>query len=441
MQRLGFRSLTRAGEAAAADMEAVTRARLWCPELINHLGVSPKDLFNLDETCLIPACQPRKTWASKTPVGGKTAKDRLTVVFMCNADGSEMFRPMVISKVRRPRDFTDTNFDPEPYVYWRYNKRGWMTSEIFTAFIESLNTTFFAEERQVVLLVDNASCHCVETAAAVRQDILGFRTVKLSNIRVVYLPPNTTAYTQPLDQGVISAVKARFRQKVIADWLRQWDGRGSPASPQPLKPKPHETVLYLFAAWEAVETETIQRCWFNAGILPRSWRALMPLGSTWTSDLGDTTEELEYLGRQLAALNLGSAAMSATEFNTVDDHVPICDFTAPDPLADEPPRTRGARPSMVPELITPALRERRRVARRATEILVGYARASNMMPRDLAVIFGITNPEVIERLERASRATINLNDPPENSAQFGEDEAPEDSATSLRRALSPMVGI
>ncbi|CAI7881495.1 unnamed protein product [Closterium sp. NIES-54] len=290
---------------------------------------------------------------------------------------------MVISKVRRPRDFTDNRFDPEPYVYWRYNKRGWMTSEIFTTFIESLNAKFFAEERHVVLLVDNASSHRVDTESMVRQDILGFRTVKLSNIRVMYLPPNTTAFTQPLDQGVISAVKARFRQRLIADWLRWWEPR-------------------LPAELEADRARDVH---------------------------------LPFLGRQLAALNLGPAGMSAAEFNSVNDNVQTCDFEAPDPLADEPPRTRGIHPSLLPEPITAAepdaIRERRRVARRATEILVGYAQVENMLPSDLAVIFGINNQDVIDRLHRASRAFINLNNPPQN-AGHSEADAPEDTANRSR---------
>ncbi|CAI6007974.1 unnamed protein product [Closterium sp. NIES-65] len=397
-------------------MQAVTTARLWLPELIKYLEVSPKDLFNFDETALFPACQPRKTWANDAPVGGKAAKDRVTVAFLCNADGSQMFRPMVISKVRRPRDLNENGFDPEPYVYWRYNKRGWMTSEIFMAFIESLNATFFAEERQVVLLVDNVSSHCVASATALREDIMGFRTVKLSNLRVVYLPPNTTAFTQPLDQGVIRAVKARFRQKAIADLLRRWDGRGSPATLQSLKPKSWEMVVWIFESWNAVEADTIQRCWWHAGILPRSWIPLMPFGSNGSSDPGDTTEELEFLARQRAFLNLGPAGLSATEFCSVDDHVPTCDIDGPDPLADEPPMTRGARPSMVPLPSPPVeasrLRERRRVARRATEILIGYARATRIMPSELVHIFGINNTEVVARLDRASHGTLNLNNPP-----------------------------
>ncbi|CAI5483088.1 unnamed protein product [Closterium sp. Yama58-4] len=360
MHRMGFCNLTRAGKAVAADMDAVTRAQLWLPELIIHLGVSPKVLMNLDETALFPACQPRKTWAIDATAGVKTAKDRLTVAFICNVDGFETFRPMIC-----------------------------------TAFIEPLNASFFAEAMQVVLLVDDASSHRMETETAVRENILGFRTVKLSNIRVVYLPPNTTAFTQPLDQGVISAVKARFRQKVIVDWLRLWDDSGSPASMQSLKPTTSATVVYLFEALDAVEGDTIQRCWFYAGILPRSWRVLMPLGSTWTSDPGDTTEKLQFLGRQLAAMKLGPAGMSATEFSYVEDNVPTCEFEAPDPLADEPPRTRSARPSLLSEPIMvndrAVLREFRRVARRATEILVGYAWAEYIMPGDLAAIFGINN--------------------------------------------------
>ncbi|CAI7832545.1 unnamed protein product [Closterium sp. NIES-54] len=120
MHQMGFHNLTRASEAAATDMDAVTQARLWFPELILHLRMSPKDLMNLDETALFPVCQLRKTWASEATAGVKTTKDRLTVAFVFNMDGSETFRPIVIAKVRRPRDFTDNRFDPEPYVYLSY---------------------------------------------------------------------------------------------------------------------------------------------------------------------------------------------------------------------------------------------------------------------------------------------------------------------------------
>ncbi|CAI6000239.1 unnamed protein product [Closterium sp. NIES-65] len=342
-------------------MEAVTRARLWLPELISLLGVTPKDLFNFDETALFPACQPRKTWALEVPVGGKIAKDR------------------------------------------------------------------------VVLLVDNAASHRVDSATALREDILGFRTVKLSNLRIVYLPPNTTAFTQPLDQGVIRAVKARFRQRVIADWLHRWDDSGSSGTRQTVKPKSWQMVMWVFESWDDVEPETIQRCWWHAGILPRAWIPLFPRNVTaTTSDPAATSEQLDLLSTQLQRLNIGPAAMTALEFNSVDDQVPTCDFFGPDPLADEPPRTHGSPRADPVQPSGPAdadmLRERRRVARNATEILIGYARASRILPMDLAQIFGISNSDVLARLDRASRAYLNLNNPPPSSGSYAVGDAQDATA-------------
>jgi len=53
--------------------------------------------------------------------------------------------------------------------------------------------------RNVVLLVDNAPCHAIEDG------------MRLLNTRVEFLPFNTTALVQPMDQGVIAAFKKRYK--------------------------------------------------------------------------------------------------------------------------------------------------------------------------------------------------------------------------------------
>lgn len=39
------------------------------------------------------------------------------------------------------------------------------------------------------------------------------------NVKVVYLPPNTTALLQPMDQGVIATFKAYYLRRVIGNAL------------------------------------------------------------------------------------------------------------------------------------------------------------------------------------------------------------------------------
>ena len=51
--------------------------------------------------------EPNKTLADtgKQAVGKKLNKDRLSVVICCNASGSDKVKPLVITRVRKPRCF------------------------------------------------------------------------------------------------------------------------------------------------------------------------------------------------------------------------------------------------------------------------------------------------------------------------------------------------
>ena len=52
-------------------------------------------------------------------------------------------------------------------------------------------------DRKVVLLVDGFSAH--KTGL----DSLANDGMTLNNVKVIFLPPNTTSVCQPLDQGII----------------------------------------------------------------------------------------------------------------------------------------------------------------------------------------------------------------------------------------------
>ncbi|XP_055308291.1 tigger transposable element-derived protein 6-like [Sitodiplosis mosellana] len=52
------------------------------------------------------------------------------------------------------------------------------------------NRKMVIQKRKILLFLDNASSH---------------PHLKLSNIELVFLPPNTTSHTQPLDQGIINS--------------------------------------------------------------------------------------------------------------------------------------------------------------------------------------------------------------------------------------------
>ena len=67
-----------------------------------------------------------------------------------------------------------------------------MTIEIFSVRIKKLDLAFGKENREIALLLDNASVHKVN--------------FKPKNILLVFLPANTTSKLQPLDAGKIISV-------------------------------------------------------------------------------------------------------------------------------------------------------------------------------------------------------------------------------------------
>jgi len=47
--------------------------------------------------------------------------------------------------------------------------------------------------------------------------------ISLTNIELVYLPPNTTAHLQPMDAGIIHSFKAKYKQEFCKHLIYQFD--------------------------------------------------------------------------------------------------------------------------------------------------------------------------------------------------------------------------
>ena len=151
-----------------------------------------KDIFNADEFGLFDQCLPDKTFnlVSEKCSGGKKSKIRLTGMAAANALG-EKLEMFVIGKTASPRCFK--HIKSLPYLY-RNQKKSWMTGELFEEWVKGLDRGFRVKDRRIALLVDNCPAH---------PTIEG-----LTNIHLIFLPPNTTSVLQPMDQGVIRSLKS-----------------------------------------------------------------------------------------------------------------------------------------------------------------------------------------------------------------------------------------
>ncbi|KAG2193447.1 hypothetical protein INT46_011083 [Mucor plumbeus] len=208
-----------------------------------------KDIYNMDETGLYYRQAPTKT-ISRNPVPGKRT-------------GSEL-----------------------GFSYYHTNK-AWMTKDVFRSVMHDFNKKMYRERRKVVLLLYNAPVHeqCDE----------------FSNVKLVFLPANTTSKLQPLDAGVIAAFKRNYRttqykhvaikhsvevrrekekQREMSLRENQQDNDAQNIDNEVVEKMKklisdfHVSQLHAMqwikAAWEKVSADAIKNCWLHTGILPET---------------------------------------------------------------------------------------------------------------------------------------------------------------------------
>ncbi len=129
------------------------------------------------------------------------------MLLACSAVG-EKLTPLVIGHSAKPRCFKGLVSTLCLPVTYSSNKKAWMTSDLFQQWLDKLNGKMKTENRSILLFIDNCSAH---------------PDVTLSNIKLVFLPPNTTSKLQPCDAGIIQNVKLLFRKSLVRHVLFHMD--------------------------------------------------------------------------------------------------------------------------------------------------------------------------------------------------------------------------
>ena len=106
-------------------------------------------------------------------------------------------------------------------------------------------------------------------------------------INWILLPRNCTAVHQPMDQGIIAALKRNYKSKLLRimiknlesyDQLRQLDAT-LPAAVRGLDHAypPHllDVGILVHEAWNSLDRTAIANCWLKSEILPESHKALI----------------------------------------------------------------------------------------------------------------------------------------------------------------------
>lgn len=236
------------GESKSVSDEVVND---WRSNVLSQIlkDFSPDNVFNCDETGLFFRCVPSKTLALKGDQcsGGKKSKDRVTVLLCANMSGSEKLTPLVIGKSLKPRCFKNIKSLPVEYCA---NRCSWMTSKIFEEWLLKFDRRCKLQGRKIVLFLDNCPAHV---------------SMKLDNIVLSFMPPNTSAKLQPCDQGIIANFKHFYRRSVLQKMIHQLDSQTESSASFDFHFTLLDAMFNVHTAWNNVTQSTIANSFAHAG--------------------------------------------------------------------------------------------------------------------------------------------------------------------------------
>lgn len=261
--RFGLRNLKICGEKLSADSPSAE-------QFVNGFsamteGYSNDQLFNCDETGLYFKMLPGHTLASvhNRPDGTKKAKDRVTINACANASGTIKLPLLLIGKAKNPRCFRNLNKNALPVVY-RNQANAWVNTEIFkdwfaSCFVPETKRRLreLGQDEKAILFLDNCSAHPSEEEL-VSDD---------GKIIAKFFPPNVTPLIQPMDQGVLEAIKRRYRKSILRDLVSQSTFTIQDFLKRIDMVKVVDTVA---VAWDLVTPSAIRNSWKKLIQLPSS---------------------------------------------------------------------------------------------------------------------------------------------------------------------------
>jgi hypothetical protein len=194
-ERHNIKEYIKHGEAGSAPISELPLYREQIKNITSQYQLS--DIFNADETGLFWQLEPSRVLSTGPVTGRKKSKERITVMLTCNADGTEKLKPLLIHKYQNPKAIRNIDKNTLKVKYY-WNIKAWMQTSIFHDYLKNLNNEMKNQNRTILLLLDNAPTHSVS------------ESINLTNVKVHFLPPNTTAFLQPCDAGIINSFKVIF---------------------------------------------------------------------------------------------------------------------------------------------------------------------------------------------------------------------------------------
>ena len=227
-------------------------------------GYQLHDIYHMDETTYFYQRIPDRSLATQWE-RGKQSKQRMTVVVCTNATGQDKVPLWFIGRYAHPHCLQNINVENLGCQY-KANKGAWMTVELFSQWLQWFST-YIGCQRQVLLVLDNFSAHKPGNMTP-------------PNIKIEFLPRNTTPRLQPSDQGIIHTLKAHSRRATLRSLLdfreqypttesRQYQRPSGDIRSLKFAPDIRNAMTFMTYGWNMVSQTTIAHCFSKAGICVR----------------------------------------------------------------------------------------------------------------------------------------------------------------------------
>ena len=155
------------------------------------------------------------------------------------------------------------------------------------------------------MILNNASSHVISSAKVGKPR--GLSTLELSNMTLVFLPPNVTSVVQPLDQGVIASFKIQYKKKVLRWVLSEYDD-ATLKDIRKVVPTIRQGIMSSYEIWSELDAQIVRNCCRMARILPITWNVYFALVDE--REKNRMREESYELGALISMLQLGDDEMS-----------------------------------------------------------------------------------------------------------------------------------
>lgn len=256
-RRFNYHTVHPPGEAAGADEIAAQRFLDDFDDLLTEGNYLPEQIFNVDKTRLFWKKMPERTYLhqeAQAMPGYKAFKDRITLLLGGNVAGFKL-KPFLIHKSEDPPMCENIGQETLP-VYYQSDQKAWMTQVFFedwfvNCFIRQVQEYCFQNRIpfRILLLLNNAPGYPPHL-----DDVH-------PDVKVVYLPKNTSPFLQPMDQGAVSIFKACYLQATLATAVATLEDNGMTLREFWKAYDISHCIENIATAWKVVSMKCMQGIW------------------------------------------------------------------------------------------------------------------------------------------------------------------------------------